>query len=411
MRINVEFIFLQALIVLNACAFKDDTRMRSDKLSTTVLATEADIENSAPKENIWPPKPVASPEPSPSTTRRAGDFDVHVQILRMCSTGRSKSQNAVFVEDITNNRVLSIEVEKSTQQSAALQTELIASLDISRVSFENPTTLQIAANLGGLYAEQPSQMEQRVLVGICADTTHDGRCSDERTEGMQNVMRNYLKAEAPVGVVSSLRQLIATKAVSISIFANRHKTRKLNPNQCDAQLSPLVLSFGEKISTVQAKEGPLFDLDHDGHPERVGWVSGNDSAFLVLDHNRNGIIDGGLELFGNATLFADGYRAPNGFAALAQWDSNHDNKIDVFDPVFSRLQLWLDNGNARTEPGELCSLAGKQVQSIDLNYAHVYEQENGNQTRQRSTFTRLVPAGTELGLIVDLWFGDLTSEE
>lgn len=99
-------------------------------------------------------------------------------------------------------------------------------------------------------------------------------------------------------------------------------------------------------------------LDHDGNSfaGESGWV-GKDDGLLVLDKNGNGTIDNGSELFGNNTALQEGGKA-NGFAALADLDSNADGKIDSKDAAFASLKVWKDsNGDGVTQAGELLTLA------------------------------------------------------
>lgn len=104
---------------------------------------------------------------------------------------------------------------------------------------------------------------------------------------------------------------------------------------------PLAIDLdGNGIDTVDLDAGRRFDLNADGQAERTGWISGND-ALLALDRNGNGVIDDGLELFGDAAGHADG------LAALAVYDENQDGVIDADDPVFSQLQLLFADGRLK----------------------------------------------------------------
>ena len=78
---------------------------------------------------------------------------------------------------------------------------------------------------------------------------------------------------------------------------------------------PLVLDLnGDGLETIGLSDSKVhFDSLHNLFAARTGWLSGND-GFLVLDKNRNGLIDDGSEMFGSDTL--------GGFADLAQYDSN-----------------------------------------------------------------------------------------
>jgi hypothetical protein len=163
----------------------------------------------------------------------------------------------------------------------------------------------------------------------------------------------------------------------------------------ESTMSPLVLDLdGDGIETTGVKAGAYFDHGGDGFAEQTGWV-GKDDGLLVLDGNNNGIIDDGKELFGDNTLLATGQKADNGFAALAELDTNHDGKIDAADPNFSQLKVLKGDGTMLT-------LSDAGVQSINVAYTseNIIDAQ-GNQHFQAGTFTRTDGTTAQLE---DVWF-------
>jgi hypothetical protein len=108
----------------------------------------------------------------------------------------------------------------------------------------------------------------------------------------------------------------------------------MNNAQC-----PLVLDLdGDGVETTTVANGIYFDHDGNRFAEKTSWA-GYDDGVLVWDRNNDGIINDGKELFGDQTILKNGSLASNGFQALAEWDDNHDGKIDVNDSIWSNLKV------------------------------------------------------------------------
>jgi len=157
--------------------------------------------------------------------------------------------------------------------------------------------------------------------------------------------------------------------------------------------SPIIFDLDDDgFNLTDADHGVDFDLNADHQPERIAWTrSAGSDAWLCRDRNGDGVIGDGRELFGNFTPLANGQKAPNGFVALAEFDTpalggNGDGQLDSRDPLWTTLLLWIDaNHDGRSQPSELITLAEAGVQSIDLHYIRSnYTDDNGNIFRFRS---------------------------
>ena len=134
--------------------------------------------------------------------------------------------------------------------------------------------------------------------------------------------------------------------------------------------SPIIIDLtGDGFFLTDAAHGVKFDIANTGVPIQIAWTANSNNALLVLDRNGNGIINSGAELFGNFTP-QPASDHPNGFLALAQYDSNGDSVIDAEDPIYSQLRLWVDaNHDGISQPGELHTLPEMGVLSIGLDYS------------------------------------------
>ena len=172
-----------------------------------------------------------------------------------------------------------------------------------------------------------------------------------------------------------------------------------------------VLGSSHSIGSIQtlsiAQSGVSFDLANTGNNNaNVGWITPGEGFLVNLPQGANSI-DNGSELFGTATQMPSGQSASNGFAALSVFDSNNDGAIDSLDPIFSKLQVWVDTGLKGTTPvGELFSLNQLKIQSINLNASVSGTQNNGNVIGLVSSYTTSNGQSHE---IADVWLASTDS--
>lgn len=171
--------------------------------------------------------------------------------------------------------------------------------------------------------------------------------------------------------------------------------------------SPLVFAFDD--APVQFTGAPVgFDFYADGSAPLLDWLK-PPSGLLALDLDGNGKIDTGRELFGTSTLLAGTTEsAANGFAALAQYDANHDGKIDASDPIFAKLSVWTDtNVDGVSQASELRPLASAGVAAISLDKTQVAHDPNtkASYVDSRATFDYQPHLCSSVKRqIVDVWF-------
>ncbi len=136
----------------------------------------------------------------------------------------------------------------------------------------------------------------------------------------------------------------------------------------------------------------------------IDWPTAR-TPFLAIDRDGDGRIADGSELFGSMTVLSSGERAPNGFAALRELDTDGDGHITPADAGFSRLLVWSDrDGDRRSTPTELAPATRWELLSIDLDVAVDPRcDDRGNCEVERASFRYRDAAGVvRTGAVVDV---------
>ena len=166
--------------------------------------------------------------------------------------------------------------------------------------------------------------------------------------------------------------------------------------------TPLVVNLDGSPLTFEAASAASFDISAVGECLSTDWPS---LPWLALDRDGDGVISDGRELFGTGSRLAGGERARDGFAALAEFDADHDGSITAADPIFAELVLWSDvDGDRRGELRELLPVSSIQLVAIHLGAQSRSECDGrGNCGGLRSSFEFVGAGGSiERGEIVDV---------
>jgi len=163
----------------------------------------------------------------------------------------------------------------------------------------------------------------------------------------------------------------------------------------------ILIPLGQEaaVPLTAPAEGVDFDIDGDGHKERVAWTqAGANVAFLFYDTDRDGILKNGKQLIGGSTTG----EAWNGFMALRILAPGAGAIITEAHPLFSRLLLGVDrNHDGRSDPAELRPI-GTAFQQIGLGYFSPKrvsgEDAHGNVFRFEGWLQRVgIPADAPVG--------------
>ena len=138
----------------------------------------------------------------------------------------------------------------------------------------------------------------------------------------------------------------------------------------------MVASVSNPVNWIRKKVN-FEDRDANADTVKTGtaWAAADD-GMRVWDRNGNGSIDSGRELFGDETILANGQKAANGFAALAELDTGSlvngvvvsagDGKFDANDAQYTNLRVWRDlNQDGISQAAEMQGLA--TLGSISVN--------------------------------------------
>lgn len=171
--------------------------------------------------------------------------------------------------------------------------------------------------------------------------------------------------------------------------------------------SPIIVDVnGDGYSLTSVGTGVRFDISGTGSTVPVAWTAADsDDAVLVWDRDNSGGIEGGAELFGNASPLPLGGTARSGFEALAALDDNGDGLIDERDAIYSQLQLWTDGDHdGVTSPGELVSPGEVGMVFVETAARESQRQDpSGNLFLQRSLSLWNVGSTVRRRYVYDVW--------
>jgi len=142
-----------------------------------------------------------------------------------------------------------------------------------------------------------------------------------------------------------------------------------------------------------------FDIDGDGKKDIIEWINGSGDGILINNKDGNAKNDmDGNRLFGD-----EGGKYQNGYEKLSLLDINNDGKLtgDELDG----LNLWLDDGDAKVEEGELRTLDELGITSIDTKMKEVLDEDG--KVHMQSTVKK--DDGTDI-MSEDIWFSKDSSE-
>jgi hypothetical protein len=288
-----------------------------------------------------------------------------------------------------------------TTQMAVLSGEQVAALTTDQVVAL--TTAQVAAlsldQVAALTTDQIAAMETTDVAAF--KVTQIAALSTDQIVALTTDEVVALKTTQFAAMTTEQLQALTMDQVAAMLPAQTNALTTTQQSYLNT-VSPLILDLnGDGVQTLSYTAGVQFDLLANGRSVDTGWVSSSD-GLLVLDRNHDGAITNGSELFGTATTLANGSKAPNGYAALRETDSNGDGVINSQDSIYADLRVWVDaNSDGISQTGELKSLASAGVASISLQDTAALSKNNGNLIGLTSTY-QSTDGSTRAA--ADVWF-------
>lgn len=151
------------------------------------------------------------------------------------------------------------------------------------------------------------------------------------------------------------QQINFSMTLSMARHYHEESTTRISLGTAQTE-DPLMINFGGSAAQLTSQRF-AFDLNADGQTENINFA-GQGSGFLALDRNGDGKINDGTELFGA--------KSGNGFADLAQLDSDSNGWIDENDAAYAQLRVWTKDsaGNDR-----LSTLSQADVGALSLSHS------------------------------------------
>lgn len=289
--------------------------------STVALASQRQFQSSHQMSlNIKVEQRSALPQTS-SQADRVASLPSRVSLSSM---GLSKASQSSGVDDgeIHDMRLILIKslVEMLTGHSFKLIR--LPSMGQASSATTNDATTQAAAQQESTpeiqidYQESQAESEQVAFQAVGVVQTSDGR---------------EISFQAELSMARSYSE-------QLQLHADNNAGRR--------KMDPLILNYQAPAASLSS-DTFAFDLNADGSKENLNLLN-QGSAYLALDLNQNAKIDDGSELFGT--------RSGDGFADLAQYDSDNNRWIDENDAVFAQLKLWVKDASGQDQLLDLKSM-------------------------------------------------------
>jgi hypothetical protein len=159
---------------------------------------------------------------------------------------------------------------------------------------------------------------------------------------------------------------------------------------------------GESTAKVRNPGGAIgktvaFDIDGDGAKDQIEWMAGNGQGMLVDDRQGQATAaEAGTRELTGKDLFGDAGGFNSGYDKLRLLDANGDGKLSGDE--LKGLKMWIDDGDAKVEAGEMKTLAELGITEISVQNKAV--QNDRGESLDQASFVQ----NGQSKLTEDVWF-------
>ncbi|MCJ8340955.1 MAG: hypothetical protein MJK10_21035 [Pseudomonadales bacterium] len=286
--------------------------------------------------------------------------------VELSYNARMRSQQDTDVESYSQIKQAGSESSYLNKQSTHAVTQTIIGLTatVSNLSIDDTRS----SLLDPLQTKTYRSIEQLPR----ADRLNLGRSSDSPQTARLDIREQHIYTEKEQLHVGTQGRITTEDGRQIDFMLQLNMQRDFSLEQSlqiqsseRVMMDPLVINLGAGAASLTSNSFS-FDLNADGHREQISFV-GSGSGFLALDINEDGVINDGSELFGT--------QGQNGFAELANYDSDNNQWIDENDAIFDKLKVWTRDEHGQDqlvslkEAGVGAIYLGSSVGSFDLTDA------------------------------------------
>ncbi len=160
----------------------------------------------------------------------------------------------------------------------------------------------------------------------------------------------------------------------------------------DGQIGTTGESTAKERIDNNVGETVQFDIDGDGDLDTVEWMAGDGDGLLVDNRDGNAANDmDGARLYGD-----EGGKYENGYVKLSQLDTDDDGQISGKE--LEGLAVWVDDGDAVVEDGEMISAAEAGITRVSTEMQLEKNERGEDLMRSDATID-----GEEV-MTEDVWF-------